>query len=239
MILAAGLGTRLGAITRDLPKALVPVAGRAMLDHVVDKLKTAGVDQLMINLHFRGQMIRDHVAAQKSYGITVEFSEEPQILGTGGGLKNAEKFFAAESAFFVHNCDVYSDVDFPKLLAVHRASRAIGTIVVLKGKQSSYLVFDGDKKLIGWEMADGSSKDFAREDGGAKQYCYTGIRVFSPKIFDYMRADTGSFPIVRTYVKAARDGQIIRAYPIENNFWIDMGTPDKLKELERKLTVTM
>lgn len=235
MIMAAGLGTRLGAITRATPKALVQVAGRPMLDHIVDKLKAAGVDELIINLHYRGQMIRDHVAARKSYGVRVEFSEEPEILGTGGGLKNVQTFFGASSEFFVHNCDVYSDVDLEALRLARRASNAVGALVVLTRKQSSYLVFDSASELIGWEMADGSSRDFAREDASKKSYCYTGIRVFTPEIFDYMRDDQGNFPIVRTYVRAARAGKVIKAFPIEDKFWIDMGTPEKLSELENKL----
>lgn len=233
--MAAGLGTRLGSLTRDLPKALVAVAGRPILDHVVEKLKAAGVSDLIINLHYRGQMIRDHVATRKSYGMRVEFSEEPTILGTGGGLKNVEAFFRAERDFFVHNCDVYSDIDLKSFLAAQRASKAIGTLAVLTRKQSSYLVFDRDLSLIGWEMADGSSKDFAHVDSNAKSYCYTGIRAFTPEIFDYMRDESDNFPIVRTYVKAARAGKIIKAFPIEDNFWIDMGTPEKLKELDAKL----
>ncbi|MBN8550588.1 MAG: nucleotidyltransferase family protein [Deltaproteobacteria bacterium] len=235
MIMAAGLGSRLGALTKNLPKALIPVGSGTMLDLVVEKLKAAGVDELIINLHYRGQQIRDHVAQKKSYGLRVEFSEEPEILGTGGGLRKVEHFFRSEKEFFVHNCDVYSDLDLREVVAAQRASSAIGTLVVLTRVQSSYLVFDSNLSLIGWEMANGSARDFAREEVQAKSYCYTGIRMYTPEIFEYMRHEPAHFSVIPTYINAVRAGKLIKAFPIDTHYWIDMGTPDNLKELEAKL----
>ena len=107
MILAAGLGTRLGALTKDRPKALMPIdTQRTILDVVVERLRSAGVTELIINLHYRGELIRKHVQEKGAYGIKVQFSEEPEILGTGGGIRNVESFFKGANYFLVHNCDV-------------------------------------------------------------------------------------------------------------------------------------
>lgn len=235
MILAAGLGTRLGAITRTTPKALVDIAGEPMLGRIIQKMQAAGVDELIINLHYRGDMIREYLNAKANFGMRVEFSEEPKILGTGGGIKNVQNFFSDAEPFLVHNCDVYSDMDLRALVAAHRHSGAVGTLAVVERVQQSYLVFGKSQRLIGWEMADGSKSDFASSEPDAWRYCFTGIQVLSPSIFTYMQDEPEEFSIVSTYVKAARAGQVIRPHLIGAADWVDIGTPEKLEELRTRL----
>jgi NDP-sugar pyrophosphorylase family protein len=235
MLFAAGLGTRLGALTKICPKALVPVGGQTMLDLVVARLKAGGVTELMINLHYRGEMIREYVAKRKAFGLQVEFSEEAEILGTGGGLKKVEKFFSQESEFLVHNCDVYSDIDLPAMLAAHRADTCLGTLAVIDRKENSYFLFDSANSLIGWEMADKSKRDLARDDPKAQRRSFTGIQILSPGIFEYMRSEPAHFAITKTYVGAARAGKQLKAFSADKNFWIDVGTPEDLEVLRQRL----
>ncbi len=237
MILAAGLGARLGALTKDKPKALVEVdSRRTMLDVVVDRLKGCGVTQLIINLHYKGELIREYVLKQRNFGIDVLFSEEPNILGTGGGIRNVEAFFRDCPKFIVHNCDVYSDVDLDAMLRKHSESRAAATLAVLQQKQESYLLFDSDNRLVGWEMADGGKRNLARNVSNAQRLCYTGIQVLSPEIFEYMRDEAPNFPIVSTYVKVARAGRLVQGFPLQANYWLDVGTVERLQELRQRLS---
>lgn len=234
MILAAGLGTRLGDLTRDRPKALVSIdAKRSMLDWVIDRMQACGVQEFIINLHYRGDLIREHLRTRT--GIHITYSEEQVILGTGGAIRNVEKFFQGESEFIVHNCDVYAEFDLKALIAAHRTTKASATLAVRDAKQDSYLVFDDSGLLIGWEMADGSKRDMVIPGTRGKLFCYTGIQVLSPSIFEAMRDEPPVFPITNTFVKAARAGQRVQAFDTGNSYWIDVGSPEKLEELRRRV----
>ena len=236
MILAAGLGTRLGALTKDRPKALMPIdTQRTILDVVVERLRSAGVTELIINLHYRGELIRKHVQEKGAYGIKVQFSEEPEILGTGGGIRNVESFFKGANYFLVHNCDVYSEISLPAMLEAHQRTGAVATLGVLSLKQDSYLLFDRGFQLTGWEMADGKKRDLARDVPDSQRLCYTGIQILSTEIFEYMRDEPRTFSIVSTFVKAARAGKLVQGFPLENTYWIDVGTVDKLEELRARI----
>ena len=133
MILAAGLGTRLRPLTNDRPKALVEIGAVTMLERVARRLVAAGADRLIINMHPFPAMIRDLVAAHDGFGADVCFSHEPDApLDTGGGLRRAASMFRREAPFFLHNCDVISDIDLRALYHAHSADRhALATLAVL------------------------------------------------------------------------------------------------------------
>jgi NDP-sugar pyrophosphorylase family protein len=104
MIFAAGLGTRLKPITDTTPKALVPVGGKPLLQHTIEKLKLAGFDEIIINIHHFGDQIIDFVKSNKYFDIRIEFSDErASLLDTGGGIKKASHFFNDNKPFLVHN----------------------------------------------------------------------------------------------------------------------------------------
>ena len=112
MIFAAGLGTRLKPLTDHMPKALVPVAGRPMLEHVILKLKEAGFTELVINIHHFGEQIIDFLKANQNFGLTIHISDErDMLLDTGGGIKKAATFFTGTESFLVHNVDILSNAD--------------------------------------------------------------------------------------------------------------------------------
>ncbi|RNC66230.1 nucleotidyltransferase family protein [Proteiniphilum sp. X52] len=124
MIFAAGLGTRLKPLTDTMPKALVPIGGKPLLQHAIEKLKAAGFDEIIINAHhFAGQII-DFVEANRHFGIHIEFSDEREkLLDTGGGIKKASPFFNDNKPFLVHNVDILSNIDLRKLYEAHARSR--------------------------------------------------------------------------------------------------------------------
>lgn len=237
MVFAAGFGTRLAAVTQGTPKCLVEVAGVTMLERVVEHLKSHGVDEVVINLHYLGEQIKRAVAAQDNFGITVHFSEELEILGTGGGLKKAERFFEKEECFFVHNSDVYSELPLGALVAQHRASNAVATLAVMDRPTDRALLFDAAGELLGYENNKVGERVMVREESAAQALGFSGIQVCSPRIFDHMRAETGQFSTIRAFMNAAKAGASVQAYRMEGAYWIDMGTPDRLEELRRYLAV--
>ena len=116
MIFAAGLGTRLRPLTDNMPKALVPVAGKPMLQHVIERMKAAGFNDITINIHHFGEQIIDFVQANQQFGITIHISDERgELLDTGGGIKKARPFLDGDEPFLVHNADILTDVDLHKL----------------------------------------------------------------------------------------------------------------------------
>ncbi len=142
MIFAAGLGSRLKPLTDTMPKALVPVAGRPMLEHVILKLKASGFTEIVINIHHFGEQIIDFLKANDNFGLTIHISDErEQLLDTGGGVRKACTFFEhSDEPFLVHNVDILSDVDLKELYDYHLQNGSVATLLVSRRKTSRYLL---------------------------------------------------------------------------------------------------
>lgn len=159
------------------------------------------------------------------------------MLGTGGGLKKASGYFSDGADFFLYNADIYCDLDLRAMLESHRKRSALATLGVMDRKTSRYLVFDNDGRLLGWNNPDSQEN---RLIGNASissgvNLAFSGIHVISPRLFSFMDEDDGSFSIIRSYVRAAEAGELIGAFRIDKNFWVDVGTPEKLSELDAAL----
>ena len=152
MIFAAGLGSRLKPLTDTMPKALVPIAGRPMLEHVILKLKAAGFTEIVINIHHFGEQILDFLKANENFGLIIHISDERDLLlDTGGGVKKARSFFEnSDEPFLIHNVDILSDVNLKDLYDYHLQSGAVATLLASQRKTSRYLLFDAGKRLCGW-----------------------------------------------------------------------------------------
>jgi len=238
MVLAAGFGSRLGEITKNTPKCLVEVGGKPMLEHVVDRLRGCGVTEVVINLHYLAQQVRDFVVARNNFGISVQFSYEPEILETGGGLLAAWPFLSNERFFIVHNSDVYCDANLQELISAAERSNAIATLAVMSRQSSRNLLFDDNENLIGWESSkdgDTTTRSVAREVVNPTRYAFSGIHVVSNALHSYLRMSSGKFSIIESYLNAARAGQSVRAHRIDGAFWIDVGSPAQLKLLDAHL----
>ena len=151
MIFAAGLGTRLKPLTDNKPKALVEVGGKTMLELVILKLKEAGFNEIVINIHHFGQQIIDYLKANNNFGLTIHISDERDyLLDTGGGIKKATPFLMGNEPFLVHNVDIFSNVDLRQLYENHLKSGATATLLVSQRKTARYLLFNKENKLCGW-----------------------------------------------------------------------------------------
>ena len=150
MIFAAGRGTRLGALGASTPKALIEIAGRTMLEHVVGRLRAAGAQRVVVNVHHHGEAIERFVAAH-DLGVEILVSREPEgPLETGGGLLAARGLFRREGPILLHNVDVLTDADLGALVAAHRGGGALATLAVAERETQRYLLFD-DAGLCGRE----------------------------------------------------------------------------------------
>jgi len=153
MILAAGLGTRLRPLTDNIPKALVELNGRTLLEIAIERLKSFGVTEIIVNVHHHAEKIAAFLHSKNNFGIRVELSREDDLLlDTGGGLKKAAWFFQDENSdepFLLHNVDVLTTTDFRQMLAAHKKSSALATLAVQERPSSRQLLFDQNNLLAG------------------------------------------------------------------------------------------
>ncbi|MFI5461293.1 MAG: NDP-sugar synthase [Isosphaerales bacterium] len=232
MVFAAGVGSRLRPLTDEIPKALLDVGGAPMIERVIRRLQTAGVTELVVNLFHLADRIVEFLASKDDFGLRIEFTREAELLDTGGGLKNAAWFFDDGRPFFLHNVDVLSDIDLEELLRFHQKVGALATLAVQSRPSSRQLLFDRDGRLCGRESAEGV--EWAKGPrSGVERLAFTGIHVIDPAIFPKM-TETGVFPITRTYLRLAGEGERIVAYRADGRDWQDIGSPEKLEEARKR-----
>jgi NDP-sugar pyrophosphorylase family protein len=225
MVLAAGFGSRLKELTRSVPKCLVPLSdGSTMLERVCLRLKKAGVTHIVINLHYLPDQIKAYVAAKQSFGVQIEFSHEETILGTGGGLKRARSFFSDGQPFLLHNSDVWSTVDLAALYNAHQPG-SIATLGVTLRDTKRPLYFNNHLSLLPITAPSGS--------GDEKPYGFSGIQVIDPKFFMFLDQFEGEFSTIPAFFAAVRAGLPVLGYDMSASFWLDMGSPEKLAELNQ------
>ena len=234
MIFAAGLGTRLKPLTDHMPKALVPVAGKPMLEHVIEKLKASGFNEIVINVHHFANQIIDFLKEKDNFGIQIWISDETEeLLDTGGGIKKAAHFF--DEPFLVHNADILSNVNLKDLYEFHQASGNDATLLVSPRKTVRYLLFNEENRLCGWVNKDTlqtKPEGFIYQPEIQKEYAFGGIHIISPTLFNYMGDEwTGKFSIMDFYLKTC-DIAKLGAYAKEALQLIDIGKPDTLAKAE-------
>lgn len=245
MIFAAGLGSRLKPLTDTMPKALVPVAGCPMLEHVILMLKASGFTEIVINIHHFGEQIIDFLKTNNDFGLTIHISDErDRLLDTGGGIRKARLFFEnSGEPFLVHNVDILSDMNLKELYDFHMQSGSVATLLASRRTTSRYLLFNTERKLRGWINKDTGQvkpEGFHYDESLYREYAFSGIHVFSPAVFRLMEAPRweGKFSIMDFYL--ATCGQTdYSGYLAEKLELIDIGKPETLaraEEFVKKLT---
>jgi len=174
MVLAAGLGTRLRPLTYEITKPMVPVLDRPVMAHILDLLDRHGFEQVIANLHYFPETIREH------FGDRLDYRYEPELLGTAGGVRACADFFG-EEPFLVISGDALTDIDLGSFLARHRASGGIATLAVKRvadTREFGVVLHDRGGRITGFQEK--PSPDEALSDLGN-----CGIYIFEPRIFDY------------------------------------------------------
>lgn len=216
------MGTRLGHLTGNQPKALVEWEGRPLIDHIISKLKASGFSEIIINVHHHAEMIMDHVKKMDSFGIGIEFSHEKEkLLDTGGGIKNAAWFFD-DRPFLVYNVDILSNINLAELMSAHHREGRIATMAVKERLTTRSLLMDKNCQLKGWrDNRSGEQILVDGTDAGLKPIAFSAIHVMDPKIFKLFPEEK-VFPIMPFYLELAKK-EIIYMYRHEADTWMDMG----------------
>lgn len=233
LLFAAGLGTRLKEHTQDKPKALVCLAGKPLLQHAIEYLKSFGISDITINVfHFAEQVI-SFIEENHSFGVNIHISDErEQLLDTGGGLKKAGTFLKGSDPILIYNVDVISNLDLNVLLHYHQQQNALATLVVRSRETSRYLMFDNDLQLTGWKNFSNGETLISRLDSFEKSQpmAFSGIHLIQPKLLDQI-TEEGKFSIMDLYLRLAKT-QRIHAFVDTSDIWMDLGKPDQLQAAE-------
>ena len=236
MIFAAGLGTRLKPLTDTMPKALVRVGDKPLIEHVISKLKSSGVERVVVNVHHFALQVIDYLQENDNFGVDVRISDESaKLLDTGGGLKKAAPLFKPDAPVLIHNVDILSNVDLGWLYENSKGSDAV--LLVSERKTKRYLLFNDDMRLVGWtnvETGEVKSPYKSLDVNACKMYAFSGIHVFSPRLFPLMDSFPDKFGIIDFYLKVCGEA-VIKACVKPDLRLLDVGKLDTLAEAERFL----
>lgn len=222
MILAAGLGQRMRPLTDNLPKPMLPVAGKPLLQYHLEALQSAGVTEAVINLSYLGEKIRHFVGDGHRFGLHVQYSSEPELLETGGGVLKALPLLG-EAPFLLINGDVWSEFNYTDLLTRNLQRKKLGHLVLVPNPEFHPR---GDFAL----RSDGI---LLNEDISAPRFTFSGISIITPALIaNYPRA-RAKFPLVEALRAAIVDEQLTAE--VYEGMWSDIGTPERLTALEQQL----
>jgi NDP-sugar pyrophosphorylase family protein len=232
-ILAAGLGTRLGELTADKPKALVEVNGKSMLENLLLHLKKQGIQQFLINVHHFAGKVMQHVEDNNSFGVDITFSDERQaLLDTGGAIRKAARFFNGNEPVLVHNVDVATGMNLRELAAYHDKKNALATLCVRKRNSTRALLFDKEMQLGGWAHLEKNDFKWVHHPlTDFNSFAYSGIYLVQPE-FAKKLPFSGRFSIIDAWLKMAKTERIT-GYEDRSDYWFDLGTKEKIAIAEK------
>ena len=254
MIFAAGLGTRLKPLTDRIPKALVRVGGKPLIEYVLKNLVAAGSKRIVVNVHHFANQIIEYLQ-QNDFGVDIRVSDETEmLLDTGGGIKNAAPFFNTSEPVLIHNVDILSNVDLRALYnyacEAEIEQKVDAVLLVSLRKTKRYLIFNKDMRLVGWTNVDTGevkspyetlheltfmqpydNNNVTNEQYGYTLFAFSGIHVIGNKVFEAMNEYSAKFPIMDFYLQYAKDLHFVGK--LKNNLKLmDVGKLDTLAEAD-------
>ena len=254
MIFAAGLGTRLKPLTDRIPKALVRVGGKPLIEYVLKNLVAAGSKRIVVNVHHFANQIIEYLQ-QNDFGVDICVSDETEmLLDTGGGIKNAAPFFNTSEPVLIHNVDILSNVDLRALYnyacEAEIEQKVDAVLLVSLRKTKRYLIFNKDMRLVGWTNVDTGevkspyetlreltftqpydNNNVTNEQYGYTLFAFSGIHVIGNKVFEAMDECSAKFPIMDFYLQYAKDLHFVGK--VKNNLKLmDVGKLDTLAEAD-------
>ena len=228
MVLCAGYGTRLGDLTREIPKPMLPLGDRPMLEYILCHLKRQGWNEVAVNLHFMPEAIHNYFTDGSRWGLHLTYSHEPQLLGTAGGTKKMESFFQGSEPFLVQYGDIVTNQDFTAMLRFHQQRKALATLLVhQRAGSNSALSVD----------ATGCIERFLERPSEvqrstvAQAWVFSGISICQPELLDLIPPQTScDFP--RDVFVPLTETQRLFAFPLTGQRTA-VDSPQRLAEARR------
>ena len=228
MIFAAGLGTRLRPLTDRVPKPLAPVGPWPLLRYAVETLKAAGIVEIAINTFHLGDQLPRAIGDGAEWGVKITWSHEhPAILGTGGGLRKMRAFFGNES-FAVMNGDTLIDFDLREAISEHERTSAVATMVLKDDPRvATFGAIGYDVKGRVWDFV--GRVPVPPQPAPLAKALFTGVHLFSPKVFDHIAAEGEVNLGTQTYPALLEAGERVSSV-LQTGYWADLGTAERLLE---------
>ncbi|RDH81537.1 MAG: nucleotidyl transferase [endosymbiont of Galathealinum brachiosum] len=223
VIMAGGLGTRLGDLTKHTPKPMLMVGDKPMLEHIMEMFISHGFTKFILSVNYKSEIIRQHFKDGYELGVEIKYLEETKRLGTGGALSliNTE----IKEPFFVTNGDVITSVDYEKLLDYHNKNNSSATMCVRKSSyQIPYGVIEIDSQNNILNLQEKPEHNY---------YINTGIYVLSPDVLKHVPKNE-FFDLPTLFTLLNDEGYVNKSYEI-NDYWIDMGLPDDYVSIVNKM----
>lgn len=228
LFLAGGMGTRLKPITNELPKPMVPIIGKPLLERNIENLKKHGVDEIVLSTCYKPHKIEKYFGDGSNLGVKISYISEDMPLGTAGAIKNAEKFF--DSTFLVFNADILSDIDISDMIRFHKEKGTLATIAVAQvDNPSAYGVIEHDKN--GFITA---FKEKPQPHETKSNLINAGVYIFEPEIFNEIPSGRVVSIERETYPMLLGKGLKIAVYN-RCSYWLDLGTPGKYIKAHRDI----
>jgi len=233
MILAAGLGTRLKPLTDNTPKALLKIKDKTLLELQIKKIKSAGIREIVINVHHFADMITEFLEQNKLFDCSIEISDETEkLLDTGGGLKKASAFFSDGKPFLLQNVDILSNINLNLLTASHNSSTSLATLAVQDRKSLRKILFNNEMIFSGWMNEKSGERIISRiQNSEFISRSFSGIQIVDPTIFKYF-PDKDVFSLIELYLNAAKNEKIV-GYDHSSDEWLDLGKVENLNTAEK------
>ena len=238
VIFAAGLGTRLKPLTDTMPKALVPLAGKPLLQWQVEKLRDTGITDIIVNVHHFPDMIIDTIRANQAWGCNIMISDERnQLLDTGGGLKKMyhAQLIKPDEPVLACNVDILSNIDIKALIAQYEKT-GISQLVVSDRQTQRYLLFDEQNYLCGWtNIATGEIKPSSIRQStipSLRKLAFSGMQILGPEVLEYLKEmKEEKFSLIPFYLQIM-DRVNLQAYIPSDYRMMDVGKIDQISEAE-------
>lgn len=236
MIMAAGKGTRLGKITESVPKVLVDINGKSLLQMAVETCTRYGFSDIIINVHYLADMVEEEIKRLSRSGFRISVSDERDVLlENGGGLFKARDFFD-RNPFLVYNADIVSDLNLSSLYRYHKKNKGLATLAVRNRLGNRYLLVNSEGVLKGWcNKATGEKIITGDVTEDLSEIGFSSIQVIDPEIFKYMK--DGIYTVVSLYLQLAASHRIV-TYRCDEGYWFNVGTPESLENVREFLSRT-
>ncbi|MFU0827346.1 MAG: UTP--glucose-1-phosphate uridylyltransferase [Lachnoclostridium sp.] len=220
LFLAGGLGTRLRPITDDLPKPMVPIMGKPLLERNIENLKKHGIDEIVLSTCYKPHKIKKYFEDGRKLGVKISYITEDMPLGTAGAIKNAEEFF--DDTFLVFNADILSDINISDMIRFHKEKKALATIAVTEvDNPSAYGVIEKDEN--GFITA---FKEKPKPHESDSNLINAGVYIFEPQLLDEIPSGRAVSIERETYPLLLQKGYKMAVYN-RCSYWLDLGTPQK------------
>ncbi|HXN07939.1 MAG TPA: nucleotidyltransferase family protein, partial [Nitrospiria bacterium] len=229
MVLAAGLGTRMAPLTQKTPKPLIPLNGKPFLFYTLKYLAHYGIREIVINLHHLGDQMRAFLGDGASHGVKIVYSEEPEILGTGGGIKKAEKLLGKEP-FLVINSDLLTDIRLDHFIRFHFEKRGLASLVL---REDPLVDRYGAIEINGSSRIRRILGKGAEDSGPLQKRMFAGIHILDPAVLEVV--PPGIFcSITDTYIDLLSQGAALYGFETAD-YWADIGNLDQYRQINASM----